>query len=70
MKSARSKRVGLPQGKAERARPGPKPFYADTPMVLIAVRVTQEQREKLHRLGGAAWVRQRIDRAKEPGQPA
>lgn len=48
-------------------RPGGKPLYGDTPMVLIAMRVTQEQRDKLKMLGGAAWVRDRIDRARVSG---
>lgn len=39
----------------------------DEPTVPFVVRVTQSQRDKLTRLGGAKWVRARIDRAKEPG---
>lgn len=34
--------------------------------ITISLRVTAAQREKLDRLGGAKWVRDRIDRAKEP----
>ena len=34
--------------------------------VPFVVRVTLSQRDKLQRLGGAKWVRSRIDRAKEP----
>ena len=34
--------------------------------ITISLRVTAAQREKLERLGGAKWVRDRIDRAKEP----
>jgi hypothetical protein len=34
--------------------------------VTISLRVTVAQREKLARLGGAEWVRGKIDRAKEP----
>jgi hypothetical protein len=30
------------------------------------VRLTPEQLAKLARLGGAAWLRERIDKAKEP----
>ena len=44
---------------------GRKPL-AETVMIPVALRMTQEQREKLARLGGANWVRQRIDKAKEP----
>ena len=35
-------------------------------MVLVAMRVTPERREKLKGVGGGAWVRERIDRAKSP----
>lgn len=38
--------------------------------VTVSLRMTQAQREKLERLGGAKWVRDRIDRAKEPNNPA
>lgn len=34
--------------------------------VTVSLRMTPAQREKLSRLGGAGWVRDRIDRAKEP----
>jgi hypothetical protein len=34
--------------------------------VTISLRVTVAQREKLARLGGAEWLRGKIDRAKEP----
>lgn len=33
---------------------------------IVPIRMTPEQKSKLHRLGGAAWVRKAIDRAKEP----
>ena len=32
----------------------------------VTVKMTDRQREKLGRLGGALWVRERIDKAKEP----
>ena len=32
----------------------------------VSLRMTPAQREKLARLGGAKWVRDRIDRAKDP----
>lgn len=34
--------------------------------VTVSLRMTQAQREKLERIGGAKWVRERIERAKEP----
>jgi hypothetical protein len=30
------------------------------------IKMTEPQREKFKRLGGAPWVRERIDKAKEP----
>lgn len=45
---------------------GRKPLAAGEETVTVSLRVTVAQREKLERLGGAKWVRDRIDRAKEP----
>ena len=42
----------------------PKPDKVET--VPIAVRVTPEQREKFQQLGGAQWMRMKIDEAKIP----
>jgi len=49
--------------KKPRGRPALKPGETTVPVV---IRMTEPQRDKLGRLGGAAWVRERIDRAKEP----
>lgn len=38
------------------------------PTVRVSVQLTEPQKEKLSRLGGSAWVRTRIDKAKEPPQ--
>ena len=32
------------------------------------IRMTDAQAEKLDRLGGGAWVRDRIDKAKDPAE--
>ena len=45
---------------------GRKPVKQGEETVTLSLRVTVAQREKLARLGGAEWVRQNIDRAKEP----
>lgn len=37
----------------------------DAPMVVVAYRMTAEQRDKLARLGGGEWVRAKVDAAKE-----
>lgn len=34
----------------------------------VAIRLSTEQRDKLERLGGAPWVRSKIDKAKEPSR--
>lgn len=35
-------------------------------MVPVMVKMKPAQKEKLQRLGGAPWVRQKIDKAPEP----
>jgi hypothetical protein len=49
------------------ARPGAgrKP-EGDEPMVPLTIKVLPAQRDKLRRLGGAPWMRKKIDQAKEP----
>ena len=57
---------------SEKKRGGPgrgqgrPPVKAGEETVTVSLRMTPSQREKLARLGGAGWVRDRIDRAKEP----
>ena len=45
---------------------GRKPVKQGEETVTLSLRMTPDQRVKLARLGGAEWVRQKIDRAKEP----
>ena len=45
---------------------GRKPVKQGEETVTLSLRATTAQREKLARLGGAEWVRGKIDRAKEP----
>lgn len=56
--------------KAKRGGPGRgqgrKPVKNGEETVTLSLRVTPTQREKLARLGGAEWVRTKIDKAKEP----
>ena len=35
-------------------------------MLPVMIKMKPAQKEKLQRLGGAPWVREKIDRAKEP----
>ena len=44
---------------------GRKPVKQGEETVTLSLRMTPEQREKLARLGGAEWVRTRIDKARE-----
>ena len=58
--SEESKRGGPGRGQ------GRKPVKQGEETVTLSLRVTVAQREKLERLGGAEWVRGKIDKAKEP----
>lgn len=44
--------------------PGRPPIGA-APMTRACVALSKEQREKLRRLGGSAWIRRQIDKAEE-----
>ena len=44
---------------------GRKPVKVGEETVTVSLRMTVSQRDKLARLGGAEWVRQRIDKARE-----
>ena len=44
---------------------GRKPVKVGEEPVTVSLRMTVSQRDKLARLGGAEWVRQRIDKARE-----
>jgi hypothetical protein len=51
------------------ARPGAgkKPQVAGAPATApVTIKMSEQQKGKLQRLGGAPWVRDRIDKAKEP----
>lgn len=45
---------------------GRKPIKQDEDTVTVSLRMTTGQRTKLVQLGGAPWVRRRIDAAKVP----
>jgi hypothetical protein len=44
---------------------GRKPVKQGEDTVTVSLRMTTEQRAKLARLGGAEWVRTKIDKARE-----
>ncbi len=43
---------------------GRKPVAEGEQTVTVSLRMTKQQREKLQRLGGAEWVRQKISKAR------
>lgn len=45
---------------------GRKPLAEGEQTVMFALRMTAAQREKLALLGGAEWLRSKIDKAKTP----
>lgn len=45
---------------------GRKPLPKGEAMVPVMIKMKPGQRDKLARLGGPPWVRDRIDKAKEP----
>lgn len=45
---------------------GRKPLVDGTTTVPVTLRLTTPQRDKLQRLGGAPWVRNKIDAEPEP----
>ena len=59
MTEAAAKRGGPGRGQ------GRKPVADGQQTVTVSLRMTAAQRDKLARLGGAEWVRLRIDKARE-----
>jgi hypothetical protein len=60
METPKSNRGGAGRGQ------GRKPLQEGVETVPVNIRMTTPQRDKLNRLGGAKWVRSRIDKAREP----
>lgn len=60
MTDAAAKRGGSGRGQ------GRKPIKQGEETVTVSLRMTAAQRDKLARLGGAEWVRLRIDKAVKP----
>lgn len=49
---------------------GRKVALVSNAMVGTSIKLTPDQREKLARLGGSPWVREKIDKAREPSGDA
>jgi hypothetical protein len=45
---------------------GRKPLSEGEPTVTVSLKLTANQKAKLARLGGAPWIRKKIDQANEP----
>lgn len=57
----------MPTRKTTAPRPPGRPsIQPGEETVPITIRLTTPQRDKLQRLGGAPWVRAKIDKAREP----
>ena len=54
------------QNGGARVGSGRKPLQPGVATVPVMVKMTELQKEKLKRIGGAPWVRDRIDKAREP----
>jgi hypothetical protein len=52
---------------AKKAPIGRPALPVDEKMQVVSVRLTPAQAAKYLRLGGGAWLRDRIDKAREPG---
>lgn len=63
MATARKKTTVIDDGRRQNS--GRPPLSPDG-SVTMNIRMTPAQRAKLDALGGAQWIRERIDRAKEP----
>lgn len=50
----------------QKLTPGRKPLSEGVETIGVTLKMTVVQREKLARLGGAPWVREKIDKAKLP----
>jgi hypothetical protein len=51
---------------SHQSAPGRLPQIAGQPVVMgVTIKLSKQQKEKLVRLGGAAWIRARIDEAIE-----
>ena len=61
-----SKSAFMPSGVPKRA--AGRPYLTEAPADTVRLHVcrAEDQREKFRRLGGSAWLRERIERARDP----
>ncbi len=51
--------------KRSKSKAGRKPLSTAEPSINYSLRLLASQKNKLHRLGGGAWVRAKLDKVKE-----
>ncbi len=66
MASKKTPAAKAPQLGGARPGAGRKPLAPGEQTITYTVRLTEAQRTKLEALGGGAWLRERIDRARLP----
>jgi hypothetical protein len=59
---------GMSKSSGPAPKKAAKPKPQAQPMVAVRIELSAQQRDKLQRLGGAAWVRDAIDKAKLPSE--
>jgi len=62
----RVQKYNMSKKDTQERRPPGRPRAMQGEVVSVNIRMTVDQREKLDQLGGAAWVREQIDRADVP----
>lgn len=55
----------MPKPNEPKRPPGRPEVQPEDRLQVVSIRLTDAQKAKLDRLGGSAWVREKIDRAKE-----
>lgn len=56
----------MPKPNEPKRPPGRPEVQPEDRLQVVSIRLTEAQKAKLDRLGGSAWLREKIDRAKEP----
>jgi len=58
----------MPKTNEPKRPPGRPEVPPEDRLQVVSIRLTEAQKQKLERLGGSAWVRERINRAKAKTQ--
>ena len=60
--------LDMPKPNEPKRPPGRPEVQPEDRLQVVSIRLTEAQKAKLDRLGGSAWLREKINRAKEPGR--